>query len=1329
MLNFLPGQPNNTVQTLCHKTWNKLAILAYCSGNNLIILSNEFTRLQTIYFDEDATAVDINEENGHISVAIGSCAHMFKPLYHCMKEPRWVPYTRIYHDDSRLNCLKWGSDSELVLGSNYLSLWKIKEQAGSYSPHLLWNQKHPTPIYNCVVSDDSQFIATIGKYDSKVKVWRRVSDSGDHALFDLTLIPHAGYVTMFRWRGRHKKTPHSCHILYTLCSDSKFRIWSNYELENKNNVQHWGTVQLDEEAGERFALVIDSCLLEQTMPKQYSTSFLKYLGRNRPELVGIISKYGKMRVLALENLSHDPPKLVALNDIATIKLKASWFVPNPEFLYFAEPKVYSKSNHQISVIIHDLKGSIKHLLITVDKLFDYYSMKNIIEHKFTGHNKSIQKLLRSSDGEAVLTISRFHENSIWVPQAMHAGVSLERRKIINTPAPVRTALVHEKGSFVITLLNSFKLQSWDCTCSKTKVAKLGYEISISRDHGYPLLITNIPKKKHKKNRHFIALIYDTGHIDSYLVTSNSIVPVETIATCIEQEGKIYLASTIDPVQHSFVSDRNLISSISTSGKIRTYKATVSENGFLVEWKLTYEFDTNIENSTLISASSIDKICVVGQSRKEITIWDLRRSVLEYTQTFEDEIRDIDWTSTKMGQSIVSIGFSNHVILVSQLRYDYTNKLPSFLPIKKIDITKNTTHEVGDSTWMKDGTFVIASGNQLFIEDKQLDLSDKFTHQSIGSRRIISNDILHLTSVLNGPLHVYHPQFLIQALYCKKLNLVRDIILRLFHKVREIEFNPDIADRLPSTLDIESWKFLLPSDRDYTFHQYDEPYNSYSEKISQSLREKLTKIALPYLTRHQQSTLLTVLEAFEEIDQNENIIDINGLRFLLGVKLFLSHKLTQESITMRDVSWALHSENKELLLSLIDSELNSWSRMREYKVAYWCKQEDLERMFESIAKFEFTMGGKRDPQSCSIFILALKKKIKLLNLWKLAVGHEEQSKLLNFLKNDFSQPRWKTAALKNAFVLQSKHRYLDSVSFFLLAGSLKDAVTVLVKKVDDLDLAIGVCRLYEGDNGPELSNLLQNYVLPKAISENDWWTISFVFWKIKKRELAIKSLLGSCKEASINFWTSGKDKPTNKSFLAVDPALLQLYAQLRRKNDSYFKASLEINETIEYDIVNKVANIYFRMGCDYLSLSLISNWEFIEEKKSNSLRGSDNIPSLNSSFQVDILHPVSAEKTIGSHSNLSDNSDPAMYSSLYVGTSTTKSILGEFTNPDPSLLRTDIANSGMPRTEFTPTDSQNGLGSNDLDNFKAQSLGSQNAGFSSKEPERPVKVRNLLDDFM
>ena len=46
----------------------------------------------------------------------------------------------------------------------------------------------------------------------------------------------------------------------------------------------------------------------------------------------------------------------------------------------------------------------------------------------------------------------------------------------------------------------------------------------------------------------------------------------------------------------------------------------------------------------------------------------------------------------------------------------------------------------------------------------------------------------------------------------------------------------------------------------------------------------------------------------------------------------------------------------------------------------------------------------------------------MGLWRMASWNREQSATQKLLSNDFSEPRWKTAALKNAYALLGKRRF-------------------------------------------------------------------------------------------------------------------------------------------------------------------------------------------------------------------------------------------------------------------------------------------------------------------
>ena len=78
---------------------------------------------------------------------------------------------------------------------------------------------------------------------------------------------------------------------------------------------------------------------------------------------------------------------------------------------------------------------------------------------------------------------------------------------------------------------------------------------------------------------------------------------------------------------------------------------------------------------------------------------------------------------------------------------------------------------------------------------------------------------------------------------------------------------------------------------------------------------------------------------------------------------------------------------------------------------------------------------------------------------------------NFFKNNFTEERWRKAALKNAFALLGLQRFEHAAAFFLLSGALRDAIEVCLDKLNDLQLALVVARLYEGDLGGQMPESL------------------------------------------------------------------------------------------------------------------------------------------------------------------------------------------------------------------------------------------------------------------
>ena len=183
---------------------------------------------------------------------------------------------------------------------------------------------------------------------------------------------------------------------------------------------------------------------------------------------------------------------------------------------------------------------------------------------------------------------------------------------------------------------------------------------------------------------------------------------------------------------------------------------------------------------------------------------------------------------------------------------------------------------------------------------------------------------------------------------------------------------------------------------------------------------------------------------------------------------------------------------------------------------------------------------------------------LVGLWRLATTHPEQAKMVGFLSNDFEIPRWREAALKNAYALLSKQRYEQAAAFFILGESPRNAVQVLRKNMRDIPLALLVARIFEGDSGPSVQELLLEHVVPQAIVSGDRWEASAAYWLAGKRDKALLSIvvrdaeslvtdahLESAREADVFIGEGGKAQAATRSFTRrpFDSAMLLYYRHL------------------------------------------------------------------------------------------------------------------------------------------------------------------------------------------
>ncbi|XP_072421197.1 dmX-like protein 2 isoform X1 [Chiloscyllium punctatum] len=423
-----------------------------------------------------------------------------------------------------------------------------------------------------------------------------------------------------------------------------------------------------------------------------------------------------------------------------------------------------------------------------------------------------------------------------------------------------------------------------------------------------------------------------------------------------------------------------------------------------------------------------------------------------------------------------------------------------------------------------------------------------------------------------------------------------------------------------------------------------------------LSSHLMHSSLPGLTRLEQMFLValadTVATTSTEVNENRDktysggeTLDECGLRYLLAMRLHTCLltslppvyrlQLLHQGLSTCHFAWAFHSEAEEELLNMIPAMQKGdpqWSELKAMGVGWWVRNiNTLRKTIEKVAKAAFQRNNAA--MDAALFYLAIKKKAVLWGLFR----SQHDQKMTEFFKHNFSEDRWRKAALKNAFALLGKQRFEQSAAFFLLAGSLKDAIEVCLEKMDDIQLAMVIARLYEADY--ETSSTCKFILYEKVLGckadgsefvpsqlHPDPFLRSIAYWTLKDYSKALDTLL----EQPIK----GSDKHPGVLIKSCNPVVFSFYNYLRahpllmRRHFASPEGSLatlglvtdkgsedEIN-LIERKLFFSTANAHFKVGCPVLALEVLSKIPKILKKSKISFKSENGTLSTKGQNGVD-----------------------------------------------------------------------------------------------------------------
>ncbi|CAL3962404.1 unnamed protein product [Diplocarpon coronariae] len=1241
----LPGKPQAKLQAVCTGYWNSIRLIAYITGNAVVVLTGPDSIIQTIYDDDgdQLESITIDELSGKIATCAGPNIRVYKPYGQGENALKWSLQHNLVVQESTGNpatTLSWGVAEELLVGGARLSLIATADTVST-----IWNKKLANPVKFAELSYDSAYVASTGKYDCLVKIWRRLSFGSDDTRFDYSYLSHPATVTNLHWRRPYNADQTMDNVLYTICADNVLRIWVVSDPQASRHLQLWGQIDLvesiqprglSEASSLRFAFIIDSrdfmLATEHAVQSKSSKgsgdhahAHLIEVANRSPEICVVMDELGNMSAWGLENVvGLSKPKANIFNvahvegfSLGTLK-HAKDDTSYAQFYNFC-----NQSGGHLSILVHHFDGKIEYFESNVAELFDPSRKANRLVKKavWTGHSASIKKIVRNVSGRAVVSRTDGDESIVWKHLDHEGGATVCRQSLIIEQEHVHRICVVRKGDFVI-FLHHKRIAVWD-TRSFRAVLIASCEFSVA---GKPLCILMLPEvSKEDPIAHAATITSQMKGIvweihlprrrGSTTETNGHLEPSirEFCTFDLGEDDDLSYVLPIDPagsppVMSGFLDTfaRDIALSFTHSGVLRSWTAKLDLAAKKVEWLQTCTVATGISEPSLASGSSIRKAALVDSSRSELTIWDVRGAQLEFAQNFEsqDTIQDLDWTSTPDDQSILAVGFRFRVILLAQMRYDYLNKGPAWASIREINIRDLTPHPIGDSTWLGGGNLIIGAGNQLFVFDKEVDQSAPAVKSLGFPWRKPALDLFEVVTRLNGPLPLYHPQFLGQCTLAGKSVVVQHVLLAL-HKTLKYYVEGDVVD---CYLGMDLQEFYTSNDaissctavskgpRTFgAFSDDDERAETVTESVAAAINEKLTKIALPHLSRQEQIHLADAVECVAIVERQRRSMDDNAARFMLFFRQHILHRgrANEVRLSWREINWAYHSKSQDILADMVSRQFHSkmlWEHARESGIFMWMTDSNaLKAQFEVIARNEYMKSDFKNPTDCALYYLALKKKTVLQGLWRMAGWNREQGATLRLLSNNFQDKKWRTAAMKNAYALLGKHRNEYAAAFFLLADCLRDAVNVILNQLKDLQLAIAVTRVYEGENGPVLKELLTDKVLPLAAQEGNRWLASWAFWMLHRRDMSVRALISPVYTL---LETPQPPDLHSKLYLTDDPALIVLYAQLRQKTLQTLRGASKIMPRVEWEFVLHSARLYDRMGCDLLALDLVRNWEFL-----------------------------------------------------------------------------------------------------------------------------------------
>ncbi|KAK0328013.1 regulator of (H+)-ATPase in vacuolar membrane [Friedmanniomyces endolithicus] len=1220
-IQILPGAPTCSLQALTTFTFRHKRYVVYFSGCQLNICTSPTKLVQALSFDDELKAIAAESQTGKIAVVGKSDRYILEPVAEGWTRVWWKKSLRLGREDAgdEAQCLSWSGEGDLLVGgTRQLSLLSTLPSSRTNSPAVspadvddleersaLWSKPIASPVQFAVFCPSANLIATNGRYDRLVKIWRRLSF--EEALFDYTYLPHPGAVTHIEWRllyehsnerrgsgisGRHDENP---EVLYTIANDGLLRIWKTCGMHEPDIVVLHTSIDLVSAIPQSPSLATNGTSTNQRPPRYAFTIPAEHF--DTAVTAAVASATGSKTSHALEHLKEVSSK--SLDIIVTLDghdRMSAWGVQSighkrrPQTPSSTQPfhiahvedlplKIKPGSNARfqtwfvettLHILVHTFDGHVMWWQGDVEAFFSPSAPgreRLAINGDWCGHMQNIVGMRAARDGTNVVSWTAGGDLILW---KRASDVTLMQESRIETGERMFDALVwDQRGQQVVTTVHAQTTANWSAEGRNLSSEPLA---SGSGESQHMLLPTDgqlsVIEALNRSVADPTTLKGASGSNEADHATERCDLD--------SPESKLTCHATSTARGHLFVTaDGNGVLSR------YTLQSTEPDRGLVRIDGSEAAFPTGVTEPSCLEANEVFA-ALLSSDGKELTVVDLKDGYIEHTQTFTERVRRVRWHETSEGQNLLAVSLKTSVEVLGQARYDHRKDHSAWITVYQVSIA-GTGLDIFAIAWLHGANLAIAGSNGIMICGSMIatpgldeEAGDRLDLRSGPVLRIA---LPELAWRLNQPLPVWHPETLSHFVGHGNPGAA----IRVLHRLNEKLKYWSEGDDLHAQLDIDQDQ-LLVSDRDAAL----------STEVIQELAEHLEEKNLPAISTAEQGRLKLVVQALAFICEHLEGLDLYALRYLFSWKVQLLH-LAQAAETQapdgtktngvhhsaqqppvpqmhwREIAFATHSTTQQPLVDILiphyDNKL-TWPIASALGLTAWLSDpEALASIFESLAQSSYRQTSPPDPINASLFFLALHKKQTLLGLWRIATGHKEQRATVNFLKRDFALQECKVAAKKNAYALMGKRRFKYAAAFFLLADDAASAVSLLAGQCGDAMLAIAVARLYSGDGSDVLRKLLEERLMVSAEKDGDRWLMSWCHSTLGEKREAADALVRPLK--GIRKWWQD------------DPATLVLYRQLRKVPSEH-----------EYQAVLRAARLLRRMGMWVLAVDVVSKWAFV-----------------------------------------------------------------------------------------------------------------------------------------